>query len=92
MNIWLAIVRAVGDRSIVLLPILSIPEAPRLMLVPEIVRLGLPGDRVVLAMLKPEGFAVKVCPAADRTVVRGNCWVVAAVLGVAGSGAGVAKA
>lgn len=63
---------------------------PRLMLVPEMVRPGLPGDRAVPAILKPEGFAVIVCPAADTTVVRGNCWAVAPALG--GAGAGVAKA
>ena len=87
VNVWLAIVRAVGDRFIVPLSMVRIPEVPRLMSVPEMVRAGLPGEKVVSAMLKPEGFAVKVCPPADRIVVMGNCWAVAAALG-----AGVAKA
>ena len=87
VNVWLAIVRAVGDRLIVLLPMFRIPEGFRLMLVPEMVMPGLPGERVVLAILKPEGFAMKVCPAADKMVVMGNCWAVAAALGT-----GLAKA
>ena len=92
VKVWPATVRAVGDRFIVLLPISSIPEAPRLMGVPEMVMPGLPAERVVPAILKPDGFAVKVCPAADSTVVMGNCWVVAAALGAATAAAGVAKA
>ena len=94
IKVWPATVRAVGDRFTVLLPMSSIPEAPKLMRVPAMVIPGLPGERVVPATLKPEGFAVKVCPAADSTVVMGNCWVVAAALGAAAAAAapGVAKA
>lgn len=93
VKIWLAIVRAVGERFIVLLPIFRIPEVSRLMLVPEMVIPGLPGETVVPAILKPEGFAVKVCPAADRTVVMGTRWAVAAALGGgAAAAAGVANA
>ena len=90
VKVWPATARAVGDRFTVLLPMSSIPEAPRLMRVPAMVIPGLPCARVVPAILKPRGFAVKICPAADSTVVSGNCWVAAAAFGAAA--AGVAKA
>ena len=93
VKVWPATVRAVGDRFTVLLPMSSIPEAPRLMRVPAMVIPGLPGERVVPAIPKPRGFAVKVCPAADSTDVMGNCWVVAATLGAdAAAAPGIAKA
>ena len=43
VKVWPATVRAVGDRCTVLLPMSSIPEAPRLMRVPAILIPGLPG-------------------------------------------------
>ena len=51
-------------RITVLVPRRKVPEVPRLMIVPEVVKACPPGARVVVPIGKPEASGVNVAPAA----------------------------
>lgn len=55
----------------VLLPMASAPDRPRLMMVPSIVAAGPPAEMMVLAMGKAEGFGVNVWPATVYALLKG---------------------
>lgn len=57
---WFPTVKAVGDSSVILVPIIRLPDCPKLTVVPEIVIPGPPAEIVVPATEKAVGFAVNI--------------------------------